>query len=94
MEPAGLVHRGEFVTPADRVNEYGIGFFKSLRAGAASPSVSPPIAPSGSNPGSGAITIVLVDSRNEARKWVESAEGQAHIVEIVRNQRTEIGIAS
>jgi hypothetical protein len=56
--------------------------------------VSPPTAQSGSDPGSGAITIILVDSRNEARQWVESAEGQARIVEIVRNQRTEIGIPS
>ena len=96
MEPAGLVHRGEFVIPADRVNEYGLGFFEALRAGSVSPSASPSIAPSGSDPGSGsgAVTIILVDSRNEARKWVESAEGQARIVEIVRNQRTEIGIAS
>jgi hypothetical protein len=31
-EPAGLVHRGEFVIPANRVNEYGIGFFEALRA--------------------------------------------------------------
>jgi hypothetical protein len=93
-EPAGLVHRGEFVIPADRVNEYGIGFFEALRAGTVSPSVSPPTAQFGSDPGSGAITIILVDSRNEARQWVESAEGQARIVEIVRNQRTEIGIPS
>ncbi|MCL4181227.1 MAG: hypothetical protein KJ072_26220 [Verrucomicrobia bacterium] len=96
LEPAGLVHRGEFVIPADRVNEYGLGFFEALRAGSVSPSASPSIAPSGSDAGSGAgaVTIILVDSRNEARKWVESAEGQARIVEIVRNQRTEIGIPS
>lgn len=91
-EPAGLVHRGEFVIPADRVNEYGIGFFEALRTGTVTPEAA--VSSAGSEPDAKPITIVLVDSRNEARAWVESAEGRARIVEIVRNQRTEIGIRS
>jgi hypothetical protein len=92
MEPAGLVHRGEFVVPADRVAEFGVGFFESIRQGSLTPADTASV--SASDAEGKPMTIVLVDSRNEARQWVESAEGQARIVEIVRNQRTEIGIAS
>jgi hypothetical protein len=92
LEPAGIVHRGEFVVPADRVNEFGVGFFEAIKQGAVTPRDAASVATGGSE--TQPITIVLVDSRNEARAWVESAEGQARIVEIVRNQRTEIGIPS
>lgn len=95
LEPAGLVHRGEFVVPADRVSEFGVGFFESIRQGGLTPSDTVASTPGAASESQGRpVTIILVDSRNEARKWVESAEGQARIVEIVRNQRTEIGIAS
>jgi hypothetical protein len=95
MEPAGVVHRGEFVVPADRVSEFGVGFFESIRQGSLTPADTASATPSAGTGGEGKpVTIILVDSRNEARQWVESAEGQARIVEIVRNQRTEIGIAS
>jgi phage-related protein len=95
LEPAGLVHRGEFVIPADRVSEFGVGFFESIRQGALTPADTVATTPGTASGAEGKpLTIILVDSRNEARQWVESAEGQARIVEIVRNQRTEIGIAS
>lgn len=94
MEPAGLVHRGEFVIPAERVSEFGVGFFESIRQGALTPADTVAPATGAATGAEKPVTIILVDSRNEARQWVESAEGQARIVEIVRNQRTEIGIAS
>jgi hypothetical protein len=93
MEPAGLVHRGEFVVPADRVAEFGVGFFKNIRQGTVGPDdVAPPAA--GEESSGRPITIILVDSRQEAKRWAESVEGQATIVNVVRNNRTEIGIPS
>ena len=93
LEPVGLVHRGEFVVPADRVQEFGVGFFESIRQGRVGPDEVTP--QSGSQEGGNRpLTVVLVDSRQEAKRWAESAEGQSTIVNVVRNARTEIGIPS
>ena len=92
MEPAGLVHRGEFVIPASRVAEYGLSFFEGIRQGSVSPQAGATASRADSAAETGPLTIVLVDSRAEARQWAESAEGQAAIVKVVRNSRMEIGI--
>jgi hypothetical protein len=93
FEPAGLVHRGEFVVPADRVQEFGVGFFENIRQGRVGPDEVTPQS-GGQEGGNRPLTVVLVDSRSEAKHWAESAEGQAVIVNVVRNARTEIGIPS
>jgi hypothetical protein len=92
LEPAGLVHRGEFVVPASKVDEFGIGFFEGIAQGAVTPH-SAASGGGGDHPQT-PITIILVDSRQEARRWVESAEGRVAIANVVRNARTEIGIPS
>lgn len=36
-QPAGIVHAGEYVMPANRVSEWGAGFFEAIRQGRFSP---------------------------------------------------------
>lgn len=38
-QPAGIVHAGEYVVPANRVSEWGAGFFESIRQGRFSPAM-------------------------------------------------------
>jgi TP901 family phage tail tape measure protein len=81
-EPAGIVHRGEYVMPASVVSKYGIGFFDNLMQmgnptyAAAAPSAAPTsmmvaLSPEDrallrGNGGSGDI-VIAVDSREIAR---------------------------
>jgi hypothetical protein len=51
----------------------------------ASPETAKQAAPTGLN-------LVLVDRRNQAREFIESFEGEARIIEVVRRRRLEIGI--
>ncbi|MBE7502729.1 MAG: hypothetical protein HS113_21085 [Verrucomicrobiales bacterium] len=48
---------------------------------------SSPVDPSKVN-----LSLVLVDSRNQARQFLESAEGEARLVEIIRKRRMQVGI--
>ncbi|MCZ7635760.1 MAG: hypothetical protein M5U12_06765 [Verrucomicrobia bacterium] len=48
---------------------------------------SSPVDPSKLN-----LSLVLVDSRNQARQFLESAEGEARLVEIIRKRRMQVGI--
>lgn len=36
------------------------------------------------------MSLILVDSRNQARQFLESADGEARIVDIVRRHRMEV----
>jgi hypothetical protein len=38
------------------------------------------------------MSLILVDSRNQARQFLESAAGEARIVDIVRRRRMQIGV--
>lgn len=37
FQPAGIVHAGEYVTPADRVSQFGAPFFEAIRQGRLTP---------------------------------------------------------
>jgi lambda family phage tail tape measure protein len=80
-EPAGIVHRGEYVMPANVVSKYGVGFFDSLmqmqnptyagRPAAAPTSMMVALSPEDrallrGNGGTGDI-VIAVDSREIAR---------------------------
>jgi hypothetical protein len=40
------------------------------------------------------LNLVLVDSRRHARDFIESTDGEALIMDIVRRRRVELGIRS
>ena len=75
-EPAGIVHRGEFVLPASSVNRIGLPTLEAMRAG-------------GSAGGGGATAIAIFDDRSKMREWLESQEGKAVVMDIVGKNRHE-----
>lgn len=88
-EVAGLVHRGEFVIPADRVRQFGGGFFESIRNGALSPGSVPSSQLVSRSPGLGSgagaegvtlhnhndIKFVEFGGEADAKRWADSEEG-------------------
>ena len=95
-QPAGMVHRGEYVVPADVVSRMGVGYFDAIAAGAVtSPGMMAPATDSGggiaSMAGGGSSSIIMVDdSRTSIRKAMESTEGKRHIIRTVRGQSHRI----
>lgn len=94
---------GEYVVNAEAVRTYGQPLLdrlnrRSLRVsagedGAVTPARAPRAVETGPAGGSqAALNLVLVDSRREARQFLESAEGEARIVDIIRRHRMRVGI--
>ncbi|HVU07863.1 MAG TPA: hypothetical protein VHG89_04890 [Verrucomicrobiae bacterium] len=83
---AGLVHRGEFVMPAEAVNRIGVPQLEAMKSGAST----------------GAATTVeghkvnlhFYDSRPHPRDFLASSEGENMVVNIARKNRIKIGIGT
>lgn len=86
-EVAGLVHRGEFVVPAERVNQLGLGFFEALRSGRFSAaSINALSAPHASDfqPGPGGpviqhkteLSLATFGGEADAKRWAEGQDGE------------------
>ena len=98
--PAMLSNR-EFVLPANATSYYGTSLLESMRARAISPSSinhfpslhssitssSPSV-----NVGSPAVHVVFVSDGQEARRYLESTVGKNHVVKIVRQRATDVGV--
>lgn len=82
-EVAGVVHRGEFVIPADRVKG-NMAFLESIRNGSLNAGPVPSSSPRDAQPGPGGSTInhetnlhlAVVDSEESARRVLESEDGE------------------
>src|ERR1043166_6108560 len=77
---AGIVHRGEFVMPADAVQRIGLPALDAMRVGA--PAVSP--ASTGGAAGANIHMAFFGDNHAMATKWARSQEGQAVLVDTMR----------
>lgn len=86
-EVAGIVHRGEFVVPADAVDRIGVGTLEAMSAGA---QVGPAVVASA---GGGASPITLnmgvFDDPRRLSDWARSVDGRAVILDIVRQSAHE-----
>ena len=86
-EVAGIVHRGEFVVPADAVDRIGVGTLEAMSAGA---QVGPAVVASS---GSGASPITLnmgvFDDPRRLSDWARSVDGRSVILDIVRQSAHE-----
>ena len=71
-EPAGIVHRGEFVMPQDAVNRLGVPMLDALSKGA-SPA---------SGAGGGKMNVAVFDDRSKMREYLESQDGKSVILDI------------
>lgn len=86
-EVAGIVHRGEFVVPADAVDRIGVGTLEAMSAGA---QVGPAVVAS---TGGGASPITLnmgvFDDPRRLSDWARSVDGRSVILDIVRQSAHE-----
>lgn len=94
-EPAGVVHRGEFVVPANVVSRMGVDALYGMTSGLSTPgSVVTNAAGIDGAAGlgvAGPSSIIMVDdSRSSIRKAWESTEGKRHIIKTVRGQSHRI----
>jgi len=94
-EPAGVVHRGEFVVPANVVSRMGVDALYGMTSGLSTPgSVVSNAAGIDGAAGlgvAGPSSIIMVDdSRTSIRKAWESTEGKRHIIKTVRGQSHRI----
>lgn len=70
-ELAGVVHRGEFVMPADTVNRYGVDAMESIRSGGVAAQASPGKAAVNTN-----VQIATFGGEADAKRWADSQEGE------------------
>lgn len=86
-EVAGVVHRGEFVVPAERVNQVGLGFFETIRSGRFSAaSIDALSAPHASDfqPGPNGsviqhkteLSLATFGGEADAKRWAEGQDGE------------------
>lgn len=108
-EPAGIVHKGEFVIPADIVSRQGPAYFDNLvsqirverpslptmpgfaEGGWVQPNSAAPVATTAS-PQSSQVNIAVTGTRNDLRRFLETAEGEAVILDIMSRNKLRLGI--
>lgn len=92
---AGLVHRGEFVVPADVTSAWGVDRLEAIRSGALTPGdmersqIAPVVNNTIETPN---VSVIWARTENEVRDIVESELFKGSVVKVVRNRRTEAGI--
>jgi hypothetical protein len=112
-EPAGIVHRGEFVVPADVVSRQGPAYFDNLvgqlRVNRPTlPSLPPEswssrtFAEGGfadsmsatptQSQASGQVNIAVTGTRNDLRRFLETSEGEAVVLDIMSRNKLRLGI--
>ncbi len=112
-EPAGIVHRGEFVVPADVVARQGPAYFDNLvgqlrvnrptfpslppeswssqtfaEGGFADSMTSTPT----QSQASGQVNIAVTGTRNDLRRFLETAEGETAVLDIMTRNKLRLGI--
>lgn len=94
-EPAGVVHRGEYVFSQDAVAKIGLGNLASLDRNGRLPGYAggglvggdlPTAADAGRQP----LQIVLVDNERSAKSIARNSEAETQIINLVRARRYEI----
>ena len=85
---AGVVHRGEYVMPADAVERMGLRNLESMRYGG----IPAAMAMSSSGVGGGRGATILVDNRREADRFRRGSQMEAQIVHTVQANRYRIGM--
>ena len=92
MEPAGIVHRGEYVIPASRVRQVGLGYLNNLKTGAFLPKlrgyasggfVGGSEGSSGGQSKGGGVRIVNLLDKGLFSDFLNSSEGEQTIVNIM-----------
>ena len=80
----GVVHRGEWVMPAETVNHYGLSGMAAIQSGRAS------AAPGATARGDMKV-IVVADIRAAALEAMRSDPGTQHIIQTIDGRRLDLG---
>lgn len=85
---AGVVHRGEFVVPADAVDRIGIGTLESMTAQAQGGSTAVTTVTSSASPIT--LNMGVFDDPARLSAWARSSEGRTVLVDVMRQHAHEI----
>ncbi len=88
-----FLSNGEYVIPASRVSQYGVGFFDSIRTGSLGGSLAPvpkSVAASSGGGGGGMLQPILVASRFEAESIRRNSQVETVIMDVVRDNKWSI----
>lgn len=83
---AGIVHRGEYVVPADAVDRIGVGTLEAITSGE---SVSDPLATPGAAASPITLNMGVFDDPRRLSDWARSNEGRTVLVDILRQHAHE-----
>lgn len=83
---AGIVHRGEFVVPADAVDRIGLSTLQAMTAAGAS---DPGAFTSPAAPGPITLNMGVFDNPGRLADWAKSNEGRTVLVDIMRQHAHE-----
>lgn len=87
---AGIVHRGEFVVPADAVDRIGLSTLQAMTAAGAS---DPGAFTSPAAPGPITLNMGVFDNPARLADWAKSNEGRTVLVDIMRQHAHEFSRA-
>lgn len=87
---AGIVHRGEYVVPADAVDRIGVGTLEAMTAGG--PATSPMFT-SGAAPAPIQLNMGVFDDPRRLADWARSNEGRTVLVDILKQHAHEFTAA-
>jgi hypothetical protein len=74
-EPAGIVHRGEFVMPADAVNRIGLPALEAMKDDVAVPVSTPSHRTE--------LKLAVVDSAEAGERWARSEDGEVWFLDMM-----------
>jgi len=75
-EPAGIVHRGEYVFSAPAVNRIGLGNLDAMHSGTASTA--------GGMGGHITQNFAILDNSDRLPNWTRSTKGEQYVIDVVR----------
>jgi hypothetical protein len=78
-EPAGIVHRGEFVMPADAVQRIGLPTLEAMRTDASPATGAAAPIPTHRTE----LKLAVVDSTDSAQRWAESQDGEVWFLDMM-----------
>lgn len=87
---AGIVHRGEYVVPADAVDRIGIGTLEAISSGSMSADAA---ATSSTAPGPMTINMGFFDNPQRMNDWARSSDGRTVLVDLMRQHAHEFSRA-
>lgn len=83
---AGIVHRGEYVVPADAVDRIGVGTLEAMTSGG--PATSPMFT-SGAAPAPITLNMGVFDDPRRLSDWARSNEGRTVLIDILKQHAHE-----